>query len=109
MAYSEAIAKRIRKALGHILKIEEKKMFGNLAFLVNGKICLTAGPQRMMCRINPNLHDQEIHRKGCSTVIMKGREYKGYIHIKEENLTDETDFQHWVDLALEFNNQLTKK
>ncbi len=109
MTYSEGIASYIRKALEHISNVQEKKMFGSLAFLVNGKMCLTAGPKRMMCRINPELHEQEVQRKGCSAVVMRGRVCKGYIHIKEENLRDETDFRHWINLALEFNNQLTAK
>ena len=82
-------------------------MFGSLAFMVNGKMCLTAGPERMMCRIDPDLHEQEVKRHGCNTVIMGGREYKGYIHIQEENLKSEKDFDHWVRLALEFNEKLT--
>lgn len=106
MAYSEKLAERIRKALSG-LPVEEKKMFGSLAFMVNGKMCLTAGPERMMCRIEPDLHEQEVKRHGCNTVIMGGREYKGYIHIQEENLKPEKDFYHWVRLALEFNDKLT--
>ena len=109
MAYSEKIARRIRSSLEHLVNVEEKKMFGSLAFLINGKMCLTAGPKRMMCRINPKLHEQEVNKKGCSTVVMRGRDYKGYIHIQEENLKNESDFKHWVDLALDFNRQLTLK
>lgn len=105
MAYNEALAERIRKSVGH-LNVKEKKMFGSLAFLVNGKICLTAGPSRMMCRINPKLHEREVSKKGCKTVIMGGREYRGYIHVKEENLTREKDFNYWVYLALQFNREL---
>ena len=106
MAYSKALAERIRKALAN-LPVEEKIMFGSLAFMVNGKMCLTAGPERMMCRIDPALHEQEVKTPGCQTVVMGGREYKGYIHIKEENLKSEKDFAHWVHLALEFNKTLT--
>ena len=106
MAYSEVLAGRIRKALKHVSNVEEKKMFGSLAFMVNDKICLSAGSRRMMCRIDPELHEQEVQRKGCSTVIMRGREYRGYIYVAEENLKQEKDLEHWVDLALRFNKSL---
>ncbi|WP_373517373.1 TfoX/Sxy family protein [Pricia sp.] len=106
MAYSEKLAERIRKALAG-LPVEEKKMFGSLAFMVSGKMCLTAGPDRMMCRIDPALHEQEVERLGCQTVVMGGREYKGYIHINEENLEHKEDFDHWIHLALKFNKRLT--
>lgn len=107
MAFSEKIAQRIRNSLEHLADVEEKKMFGNLAFLVNGKMCLTAGPERMMCRIDPEFHGQEVNKKGCSTVVMRRRKYKGYIYIQEENLKKESDFNHWINLALDFNKQLT--
>lgn len=106
MPYSETLADRIRKALAD-LPVEEKKMFGSLAFMVNGKMCVTAGPERMMCRIDPELHEREVQKPGCHTVVMGGREYKGYIHISEENLKLKKDFDHWVRLALEFNKKLT--
>lgn len=106
MAYSEVIAERIRGALAHLPDVKEKKMFGGLAFLVNGKMCLTAGPERMMCRIDPNIHDGEVTRDGCTTVVMKGREYKGYIYVSEESLKQDDEFKHWIKLALDFNEAL---
>ena len=109
MAYSEKVAQRIREALKHLSNVEEKKMVGSLAFMVNGKMCLTAGPERMMCRIDPELHEQEVKKEGCSTVVMRGRDYKGYIYIQEENLEKENDFNYWIGLALDFNNQLISK
>lgn len=108
MAFSEILAERLREALKH-LPVEEKKMFGSLAFMINGKMCLNAGAAKMMCRIDPNLHDQEVKRAGCSTVTMGGWEYRGYIEILEENLRNGNDFNHWLHLALDFNKQLIVK
>jgi TfoX/Sxy family transcriptional regulator of competence genes len=106
MAYSEILANKIRQALAHLSAVEEKKMFGGIAFMVNGKMCLTAGPGRMMCRIDPNIHEEVVKRKGCRTVIMKGREYKGYVHVNEESLQTKADFNYWVALALDFNKKV---
>lgn len=44
---------RIRKALAH-KKVEEKRMFGGIAFMVNGKMCVTVNNRPdhvMMVRI----------------------------------------------------------
>lgn len=106
MAYSEKLADRIRQALTHSPAVEEKKMFGKLAFMVRGKMCLTAGSDQMMCRINPNIHKTAINKKGCRTVIMRGREYKGYVYVSEQNLQTEADFNYWVNLALDFNKEI---
>ncbi len=105
MAYSENLADKIRKALAHLPEVEEKKMFGGLAFMVDSKMCLTAGADRMMCRIDPNIHEEAVKRKGCRTVIMKGREYKGYVYVNEDSLQAKADFNYWVTLALDFNKK----
>src|SRR5690606_29879493 len=100
MAYRQELAERIRAALAHLPNVEEKKMFGRLIFLVNGKMCLNAGPEQIMCRMNPELHEQKVKRRGCSTVIMRGRKYKVYIYVNEEDLRTESVLKHWIDLAL---------
>ncbi len=105
MAYSEILANKIRQTLAHLPIVEEKKMFGGIAFMVDGKMCLTASADRMMCRIDPNIHEEAIKRKGCRTVIMKGREYKGYVYVNEDSLQTKADFNYWVNLALDFNKR----
>lgn len=106
MAYSEVLANNIRQALIKE-KVEEKKLFGGLAFMVNGKMCVTASPQTsdhiMMVRVSPTLHEELIKRKGAHTAIMRGKEYKGWIFLTEEAIQSERDFQYWIDLALTFN------
>jgi hypothetical protein len=56
-----------------------------------------------MCRIDPAIHEEAIKRKGCRTVKMRGREYKGYVHINEDVIKTKKDLAYWVELALDFN------
>jgi len=105
MAHSEKLAEKIRQALAPLPAVEEKKMFGGIAFMVNRKMCLTAGADRMMCRIDPGIHEDAISRKGCRTVIMKGREYKGYVYVNEDCLQTKAGLNYWVTLALDFNKK----
>jgi len=53
MAYNEQLTNRIREALAHLPKVEERKMFRGVTFMVNGKMCISAGNEEMMCRIDP--------------------------------------------------------
>ena len=103
MAYNEILANRIRVALAHLPKVAEKKMFGGLAFMVDNKICITAGADRIMCRIDPAIHAEAVKRKGVTTVIMGGREYKGYVHVKQDSIQIQKDFDYWIGLAVDYN------
>ena len=111
MPYSERLAERVRQALTSIEQVEEKRMFGGLAFLVNEKMCINVGPGRLMLRVDPALHENLLQQKDCRTVVMRGREYKGFIYVDEERLDCTEIFDFWVALALDFNARakMTKK
>jgi len=103
MAYNEKLTARIREALAHLPKVEEKRMFRGVTFMVDDKMCITAGDNKIMCRIDPAIHEEIIKRKGCETVKMKGREYKGYVYVSEEGIKTKKDLAYWITLALDFN------
>ncbi len=103
--FNEQLAARVRKALIGVRRVKEKRMFGSIAFMVNGKMCLTAGHNRLMCRIDPALHAGAIKRKGARTVRMKGRSYIGYVYVGKEGLKSKSQLDFWVRRALEFNKR----
>jgi TfoX/Sxy family transcriptional regulator of competence genes len=103
MAYNEVTADRIRLALAHLTDVQEKKMFGGLAFMVNGKMCVTAGKDRIMCRIDPAMHENAIKEKGVQTVKMGERVYRGYVHVSDKAIKTDQAFNRWIAMALDFN------
>lgn len=105
MPYSEKLADRIRIALMDmdIPRVEEKKMFRGMTFMVDDKMCISVGPDRIMCRVDPEMHDQLLEEKPCRTMIMKGREYKGYILVNEDDLTRKAELDFWIKQCVEFN------
>ncbi len=106
MAVDDALANRVRAALERQLPVEEKKMFGGIAFMVRGKMCVSVGRGGLMCRIDPAAHDTALQHKGCRTVIMKGREYRGYVHIDAEAVKSERELDFWIALSLDYNGKL---
>ncbi len=80
-------------------------MFGGITFMVNGKMCISVGPNRLMCRIDPELHEQAIEREGVRTVKMNGRAYRGFVHVREKAVASKRDLNYWVSVCLEFNKR----
>ncbi len=109
MAYNAAFAEKIRKALANQSNVEEKGMFGKIAFMVNDHMCITVGEDRIMCRIDPAIHEEVIQKDGCQTVIMKGRPYIGYVHVSIDHIRSKADFNYWISLALDFNKKIPAK
>ncbi|MGB0887721.1 MAG: hypothetical protein ACPGSL_06340 [Vicingaceae bacterium] len=42
-------------------------------------------------------------KDGYETILMKGKEYKGYCYINPDGYKDRKDFEYFVKLCLEFN------
>jgi hypothetical protein len=36
---------------------------------------------------------------------MKGRAYKGFVHVSEEAIKTKKEFDYWIGLALDFNER----
>ena len=38
-------------------------------------------------------------------MIMKGRQYEGYVYVSEEGFKSKKDFEYWIGLCLDFNKK----
>jgi TfoX/Sxy family transcriptional regulator of competence genes len=100
------LVQRVRAALSELSDVVERRMFGGTAFMVNGKMCVTARAERIMCRIDPRDHDSALGEPGASEVVMRGRVYRGYIHILDDAVRTTRDLDRWLQRALLYNATL---
>lgn len=105
MPYNEKLADRIREALTGLPRIEEKKMFRGVTFMVNKKMCVSVSADNLMCRIDPDIYEAALEKKGARAVIMKGRPMKGWVYVSEEGIKNKKDFDYWIAVALDFNKK----
>ncbi len=103
MAYDEQLANRVREIFVELPNVVEKEMMGGLTY--NDKMCVGFIKEELMCRIDPALHDIEIEKIGCRTMDFTKRPMKGYIMIDKNGMKSKTDFDYWINLALEFNKK----
>ena len=105
MAYNEKLADRVREGLQSIRKVEEKKMMGGLTFMVNGKMCVGILKDDLMARIDPDVHEEALNRKGCREMDFTGKPMKGFVFISPEGNKGKKDLDYWLGLAIEFNKK----
>jgi hypothetical protein len=107
MAYNEKLADRIRESLAKVpkIKVEEKKMFRGVTFMVNGKMCVSVSGENLMCRFDPELQQVVSEKNGFEMMRMKDREYKGYGYIHPDAIKSKKDFDYWINLCLDFNSK----
>lgn len=105
MAYGEKLATRIREHLIDVPRVVEKEMMGGLTFMVNGKMCVGIIKDELMCRIDPELHAAALDRTGCRDMDFTGRPMRGFVMVDETGMKRKSDFEYWVNLALDFNKR----
>lgn len=104
MAYDEQLAERIRHEFGRRkVAFEEKRMMGGLCFMVDSKMCVGVEKNRLMARLDPELYDAALRRKGCEPMDFTGRPTRGFVFVNPAGLATDEDLFYWLDLALEFN------
>ena len=107
MAYDTKLADRIRAYLNAIphIKMEEKKMFRGLTFMINDKMCVCVSGENLMCRFDPVLQYELSEKMGFQPMVMKGREYKGYCYVSPEGIKTKKNFEFWLKVCLDFNKR----
>jgi TfoX/Sxy family transcriptional regulator of competence genes len=104
MAYDEALAGRVRKVFAkRKVAFAEKRMMGGLCFLVDDKMCVGVEKERLMVRLDPEVYEQALQRKGCAPMDFTGRPMRGFVFVNAEGFAAAADLASWLKLALEFN------
>ena len=106
MAYSEALAGRVRKQLAGTKRVTEQEMFGGLAFMVAGHMCCVVVGDELMVRVGPDLYHDALTRPHVSETDVRGRAVRGMVYVGREGLADDGELQLWVRLGVAFAGSL---
>ena len=109
MPYDEGLAQRLRETYGDRRGVVEKKMFGGLAFMVNGHMSCGVVREELMVRVGPDLYDEAMARPHAREMDFTGRSLKGFVYVAQEGFEDDADLASWVELSLQFVESLPAK
>lgn len=110
MAYDEDLADRIRELLGGERGVEEKRMFGGLAFLINGNMALAAsGHGGLMVRVPPADTEKLLTREHVAPMVMAGRETRGWLRVAVDGVKTKRQLQPWVGRGVDYAKSLPPK
>jgi hypothetical protein len=110
VAYDEDLANRIRELLGGERSVDEKAMFGGLAFLINGNIAVAASRQGgLLVRVPPDDTETLLARDHVETMVMGGREMRGWLLVAADGLKTKRQLQSWVTRGVGYAKSLKPK
>lgn len=103
MAYNDDMAQKMRQALSDLAPFEERKMFGALGFMINGRLIICVGKEDVMYKIGPECTLTKIDSKEAEPVTMNNRTMKSWVFVKNDHLESTKYFSEWLKTALDYN------
>ena len=109
MAYDEGLAQRLRESLEGRSGLSEKKMFGGLAFLIHGNMCLGVSGEELMVRVGADAYEEALAQPAAREMDFTGRPLRGFVYVGTEGFESDEDLRTWVERGLGFADSLPRK
>ncbi|RJQ20228.1 TfoX family protein [Candidatus Woesearchaeota archaeon] len=108
MAYDEKLAERIRKAVKSLRGIDEKKMFGGIAFLLHGKMFVGITKDELLARVGPENNEPALKKPHTRPMDFTGKPMKGFIYVAPAGIKTDKQLKSWIEMAKTFVQTLKK-
>jgi TfoX/Sxy family transcriptional regulator of competence genes len=109
MAFSEPLAARLRAALARKKRVEEKKMFGGVGFLLHGNLLVGVWKDSLIVRLGPDEGEEALLEQHVREFDITGRHMKGWVLVEPEGVEGDDQLSGWIQRAVQFVGALPAK
>lgn len=100
MAYDEALAERIRTALGKSREVAEKRIVsGGLGFMRDGKMFVGVMKDDLLVRVEPERRAALLKQTGVRSLRLGGKPTAAYVLIDPAAIGGRAALRTWIELA----------
>lgn len=108
MSYDEGLAERVRETLD-VDQVDEKTMFGGLAFLAQGNMVCGVLGDELIVRVGPKAFESALQEPGTRVFDFTGRVMRGWVTVSGEVVSEDEPLNHWLKRGLDFASSLPAK
>ncbi len=110
MAHDEELANRVRELVLIEPGLSEKRMFGGLAFLVDGHMVVSvSGQGGLLLRVDPQETAALLEQPHAQPFQMRGRTMSGWLRIEPDRVQDREGLEAWVARGIDYARSLPPK
>ncbi len=110
MPFNHQLANRIREQLKLFPEeFTEKRMFGGVTFLFNGKMTVGIVKEDLAVRIIADKIEAELAKDNVRPMDFTKRPMKEFVYVSQENIKSETELLHYIELGLEHAKRWLQK
>jgi hypothetical protein len=102
MAYDEKLAERVRRVLRDRVDVAEKRMFGGLCFMVNGRMCCGLTKTDLMVRVGPEKYQDALAEPHARAMDFTGKPLAGMVYVAPEGVRSKAALARWIGRGIEF-------
>jgi TfoX/Sxy family transcriptional regulator of competence genes len=109
MAFSEALARRVRQRLARRKNVAEKKMFGGVGFLLNGNLLVGVWKESLIVRLGAEQGEEALLEPHVKVFDITGKPMKNWVLVAPEGVADDDQLSGWIQRAANFVGSLPAK
>jgi TfoX/Sxy family transcriptional regulator of competence genes len=110
MAFDEDLANRLRELVLTEPGVTEQRMFGGLAFLIDGNMSVSAsGRGGLMLRVDPAETEALLRKQHARPFEMRGRVMQGWLRVDAEGVQTKRQLERWVARGVAYARSLPSK
>jgi TfoX N-terminal domain len=109
VAYSEELANRVREAIDGRPGSTEQKMFGGIAWMVNGNMACGIIGEDLMVRLDRDDAAVALAEEHVGPMEFTGRPMRGFIMVEAAGIEDAAELGCWIDAGADFAESLPSK
>jgi TfoX-like protein len=109
MAYSEALAARIREVLAGEKSVDEIKMMGGLCFMIGGHMALGVVGEELMIRVGSDAYERVLARAHAREMDFTGRSIRGFAFVEPAGISTKRSLASWIEPAVAYAKSLPPK
>lgn len=109
MAFDEALADRVREVLAARSELSERKMFGGIAFMLDGNMAVGIVGDDLMVRLDPADAEQALAEPHTRPMDFTGKPMKNMVYVDAEGTASDESLASWVEAGADFASSLPPK
>ncbi len=108
MAYDETLAQRVRGLLLGQPNVDERKMFGGVAFMVSGQMCCGVMKNDLIVKVGAEGFEDLVAQPHVRPFDFTGRPMVGIVYVAGEGIARDADLRGWIQRGLDFVHEHPK-
>ena len=109
MAYDEELADRVRALLAGRSGVREQKMFGGLAFMLNGNMACGIMGDELIVRVGKENFEDALSLPHARVFDMTGRPMRSFVHVLAEGIASDDGLAEWAGRGIAYAKALPPK